>query len=245
MINADELEDDEKPKQVQNVQTSESDDDETPPSSKNVELEEVADYDQFNRHEYSLIDQNQNNHIHNVFFETKSSGDYSMEASDSKPERKMMGKIAQLETQVFAMSKKIKQLESEKQQDEKEIEKLVLFQHKDEGMDEIDQMNIQIGSENILTDGFNAIKSMFVQETPVEAKKEAEPKKEEPTRVNSTAIAEMKNLLSEAEKAPQKVEEKVSKPAQKPVEKPVEKPAEKKPVEDTEQHLVPENTVHI
>jgi len=31
-----------------------------------------------------------------------------MEASDSKPERKMMGKIAQLETQVFAMSKKIK-----------------------------------------------------------------------------------------------------------------------------------------
>jgi hypothetical protein len=39
----------------------------------------------------------------------------------------MMGKIAQLESQVFAMSKKIKQLESEKQQDEKEIEKLVLF----------------------------------------------------------------------------------------------------------------------
>jgi len=108
-------------------------------------------------------------------------------------------------------------------------------------MDEIDQMNLQIGSENILTDGFNAIKSMFVQETPVEAKKEAEPKKEEPTRVNSTAIAEMKNLLSEAEKAPQKVEKVIPKPAQKPVEK----PAEKKPVEDTEQHLVPENTVHI
>ena len=80
---------------------------------------------------------------------------------------------------------------------------------------------------------------MFVQETPVEAK--VEPKKEEATRVNSTAIAEMKNLLSEAEKAPQKVEKKIQKPAQKPVEK----PAEKKPVEDTEQHLVPENTVHI
>ena len=58
MINADELEDDERPKQVENVQTSESDDDESPPSSKNLELSEVADYDQFNRHEYSLIDQN-------------------------------------------------------------------------------------------------------------------------------------------------------------------------------------------
>ena len=42
---------------------------------------------------------------------------------------------------------------------------------------------------------------MFVQETPAEPKKE-EPKKEEATRVNQTAIAEMKNLLSEAEKAP-------------------------------------------
>ena len=56
MINADQLEDDEKPKQVQNVEISESDDDESPPSNKNVELSEVADYDQFNRHEYSLID---------------------------------------------------------------------------------------------------------------------------------------------------------------------------------------------
>ena len=55
----------------------------------------------------------------------------------------------------------------------------------------------------------------------------------------------MKNLLSEAEKAPQKVEKVVPKPAQKPAEKPIEKQAEKKPVEDTEQHLVPENTVHI
>ena len=102
-------------------------------------------------------------------------------------------------------------------------------------MDEIDQMNIQLSSENILTDGYNAIKSMFVQETPVEAKKEeTEPKKEEPTRVNSTAIAEMKNLLSEAEKAPQKVEKAVTKPASKPAEKPIEKPVEKRPVEDTE-----------
>ena len=124
MINADELEDEEAPAQTQNVQTEESsDDDEAPPQNKNVELSE--DYDQFNHHEYSLIDQN--NHSHNIFFEPKQSGDYSLAAANSKPERKMMGKIAQLETQVFAMQKKIKQLEIEKEKDEKEIEKLVLF----------------------------------------------------------------------------------------------------------------------
>lgn len=108
----------------------------------------------------------------------------------------MMGKIAQLETQVFAMQNRIKQLEIEKHEDEKEIYKLQFVQHKDEGMDEMDQMNLQLDSENIISDGFSALKSMFVQEQP------AEPKKEEATRVNSTAIAEMKNLLSEAEKAP-------------------------------------------
>ena len=44
-----------------------------------------------------------------------------------------MGKIAQLETQVFAMSKRIKQLEIEKKRDENEILKLQLIQTKKEG----------------------------------------------------------------------------------------------------------------
>ena len=61
----------------------------------------------------------------------------------------------------------------------------------------MDQMNLQLDSENIISDSFNYLKSMIVQAPP------AEPKKEETSsRVNSTAIAEMKNLLSEAEKAP-------------------------------------------
>lgn len=138
MINADELEDDE----PAHVQVEESDDD-TPPSNKNIEIQEVADFDQFNRKDYSLIDQNNHNFNQNVFFEPKSSGDFSKEASETKPERKMMGKIAQLETQVFAMQKKIKMLEIEKQEDEKEIQKLQFFQHMDEGMDEMeDSMNI-------------------------------------------------------------------------------------------------------
>ena len=88
----------------------------------------------------------------------------------------------------------------------------------------MDQMNLQLDSENIISDSFNYLKSMIVQAP-------AEPKKEETSsRVNSTAIAEMKNLLSEAEKAPQKVEKKVAvqKPVEIPAKKPVEKPVEKK-----------------
>jgi hypothetical protein len=67
---------------------------------------------------------------HNVFFEPKASGDFSKEASNSKPERKMMGKIAMLETQVFAMQKRIKELEIEKQVDQNEINKLQFIQTK-------------------------------------------------------------------------------------------------------------------
>lgn len=103
-ISADELEDEEDtpPKLSENVQTSEEFDlgdlepEQRPPHKKNLELyikeqeSESNSYDKFNKHEYSLIN--------NVFFEPKSSGDYSKEASDSKPERKIMGKIAQLES---------------------------------------------------------------------------------------------------------------------------------------------------
>ena len=116
MINADELEDDNK---TNEKESSEDDEDDAPPKKMNLKLYEKeaqnADngqlYDHFSRKEFSLIDQNNHNYSQNenenVFFEPKQSGDFSKEASDGKPQRKMMDKIAQLSTQVFAMQKRI------------------------------------------------------------------------------------------------------------------------------------------
>ena len=47
--------------------------------------------------------------------ELKKSGDYSKEATvDSKPNRRIMNKVAMLESQVLAMRKRIIELEAEK-----------------------------------------------------------------------------------------------------------------------------------
>jgi len=49
--------------------------------------------------------------------EPKKSGDFGSAASKSKPNRKMMDKIAQLESVVFTMSHRIKELEAENKEE--------------------------------------------------------------------------------------------------------------------------------
>lgn len=51
-------------------------------------------------------------------------GDFSKEAQAATPDRRVMDKIAQLETQVLAMGHRIQQLEIEKKEDEGQLQLL-------------------------------------------------------------------------------------------------------------------------
>ena len=76
--------------------------------------------------------QNQRNHNlqsqSHYTIEPKKSGDFGMAASNSKPNRKIMDKIAQLESVVFTMSHRLKELEAENKEERVKTEQLQLLQ---------------------------------------------------------------------------------------------------------------------
>ena len=84
--------------------------------------------------------------------------DFSQEAKPKTPNRRVMDKIAQLETQVLAMGHRIQQLEIEKKEDEGQLQLLqTRVRHFEEeelnGQPKADGYQNQAGSSILIHDG--------------------------------------------------------------------------------------------
>jgi len=104
----------------------------------------------------------------------ETTGDYSKEGQAmSSPNRRVMDKIAQLETQVLAMGSRIQQLEIEKREDEGQLQllqtKVRHFEESElplthqqylinESSQDNDIMNLQLEEENVILDTISSLK---------------------------------------------------------------------------------------
>lgn len=127
-----------------------------------------------------------------------------MQANDEDKTIMMMDKIASMETALVAMSRKIDQLEAEKNTEESQIQllqvKLNEFEHHKAGFEPSDQMNIQLDSK--LANLKDSISSLMTK-----------PREGELTQISSLhknkaleSIAQLKNILKKHHLKPKKNE---------------------------------------